>query len=316
MTSPSVSIIVPIYNTSDYLSRCIDSVLAQTYPHFELILVDDGSTDESGALADSFAEKDKRITVYHKPNAGVSHTRNFGLSRATGEWISFVDSDDALSPVFLEELLKTTTPDTDLCLCNFTMTDWKGDDYRYETFRPGKSNEETIGNLYNCGWMFSIGILFRRSFLIDNHLFFPEHINYTEDVWFTTRAVFYAQQIAKTEQTLYFYNTGNPASLTHKSHNEAAEAMRLDSMSETISFLQKNHSFEKCKKAIYWRILVWKSWMALYPEQFDCFNDRFVEANAYIWSNRFLSFKMKIMLWLLSHRFYKPAKKLYRFYGR
>ena len=101
MTSPPVSIIVPIYNTSDYLSRCIDSVLAQTYPHFELILVDDGSTDESGALADSFAEKDKRITVYHKPNAGVSHTRNFGLSRATGEWISFVDSDDALSPVFL-----------------------------------------------------------------------------------------------------------------------------------------------------------------------------------------------------------------------
>lgn len=316
MHCPLISIIVPIYNAATFLSRCIDSVLVQTYPHFELILVDDGSTDESGAIADSLAVKDKRISVYHKPNTGVSQTRNFGLSYAKGEWISFVDSDDALSPVFLEELLKIATPETDMCLCNFKMTNGDGNDYRYETFRPGKSNEETISNLYMCGWMFSIGILFRRSFLTDNQLLFPEHINYTEDVWFTTRAVFYAQHINKTEQTLYFYNTGNPASLTHNSHNEAAEAIRLDSMSETISFLQKNHSFDECKKAVYWRILVWKSWMALYPEQFDRFNDRFFEANAYIWSNQFLSFKMKIMLWLLSHRLYVPANILYRFYGR
>ena len=316
MIQPLVSIIVPVYNAARYLARCVQSILSQTVTSIEVILVDDGSTDESGAIADSFAEKDKRISVYHKPNAGVSHTRNFGLSHAKGEWVSFVDSDDALSPVFLEELLKTVMPETDFCLCNFTMTNGEGNDYLYETFHPGKSREETISNLYKCGWMFSIGILFRRSFLTDHQLRFPEHLHYTEDVWFTTRAVFYAQHISKTKQPLYCYNTGNQSSLTHKSQNEAAETMRLDSMAETILFLQKNHSFNQCRKAIYWRILVWKSWMALFPQQYERFNDRFVEANAYIGTNPFLSLKMKIMLWLLGHRLFFPAKMLYHLYER
>ena len=316
MNTSLISIIIPVYNSEHYLARCIDSILAQTYSHFELILVDDGSTDRSGVIADDYAKKDKRIKVFHKPNAGVSHTRNYGLSQATGEWIAFVDSDDALSDSFLEELLKATTPVTDFCLCNFTMTNWDGNNYPYETFRVGRKQEKTISNLYNCGWMFSIGILFRKAFLTDNHLFFPEHINYTEDVWFITRAIYYANCIKKTEQSLYLYNTGNPNSITHLSHNETAENMRMNCMTETIAFLQANNSFNGCKKAIYSRILVWKSYIALYPELFDRFNDQFVEANAYIWINQFLSMKMKIMLWLLSRRLFLPAKMLSRFYNK
>ena len=96
MTTPVLSIIVPVYNVEKYLARCIDSILAQTFTDFELILVDDGSTDNSGEICDEYAGKDPRIIVIHKENGGVSSARNHGLDIARGEYITFVDSDDQI----------------------------------------------------------------------------------------------------------------------------------------------------------------------------------------------------------------------------
>lgn len=93
---PVISIIVPVYNVEKYLSQCIDSILAQAFIDFELLLVDDGSTDGSGRICDEYANKDARIQVFHKKNGGVSSARNIGLEHAQGEWITFVDSDDWL----------------------------------------------------------------------------------------------------------------------------------------------------------------------------------------------------------------------------
>ena len=95
---PLVSIIIPIYNAEKTIERCINSILNQTYKDFELLLLDDGSTDTSGLICDSFAEKDMRIRVFHKENSGVSDTRNQGIAMAGGEYLQFVDSDDWLSP--------------------------------------------------------------------------------------------------------------------------------------------------------------------------------------------------------------------------
>ena len=97
-----ISIIVPVYNTEKYLRRCIDSVLAQTYQDFELLLIDDGSKDSSGAICDEYAAKDARVKVFHKENGGVSSARNVGLDNARGEWITFVDSDDYIEENFLK----------------------------------------------------------------------------------------------------------------------------------------------------------------------------------------------------------------------
>lgn len=313
---PLVSVIVPVYNTAKYLKECVNSILSQTILDIEVILVDDGSTDESGMIADQFAETDNRVSVLHKPNAGVSNTRNLGLSLAKGEWVTFVDSDDTVSVNYVEEMLNSSTPETDFCLCNFTLIKSDGSSFLYETFRPGKGHEESISNLYKTGWMCSAGVLFRKSFLINNQLHFPEHINYTEDVWLITRAIYYAHIINKTEKALYYYNIDNISSITHQSHNEKAESIRMDSMEETISFLRNHNSFNDCKRAVYWRILVWKSWIALYPQKYESFNDRFIEANDYIWSNPFLSLKMKVMLWLLSHRLFLLAKVLKHLYER
>ncbi len=100
-----ITVIVPIYNIEKYLRRCLDSILSQTYSNYELILVDDGSTDTSGTIADEYGEKDDRIIVIHKKNGGSSSARNEALKIAKGEYISFIDSDDYIEPDFLETLV-------------------------------------------------------------------------------------------------------------------------------------------------------------------------------------------------------------------
>lgn len=90
----SISIIVPVYNTEKYLSACLDSILTQSFTDFELLLVDDGSTDKSGEICDEYAQKDSRIRVFHKENGGVSSARNLGIEEAVGDYLHFVDADD------------------------------------------------------------------------------------------------------------------------------------------------------------------------------------------------------------------------------
>ena len=106
MNNPKISVIAPVYNVEKYLPRCIDSILAQTFTDFELLLIDDGSKDHSREICDEYAKKDSRIRVFHKENGGVSSARNLGLDNVKGEWITFVDSDDYLKMEFLSNLTK------------------------------------------------------------------------------------------------------------------------------------------------------------------------------------------------------------------
>lgn len=102
-SKPLISIIVPVYNVERYIHRCIDSILAQTYCNFELLLIDDGTLDRSGDICDEYAVKESRIRVFHQANGGVSSARNIGLDRAVGDWIAFADSDDWVKKEWLSE---------------------------------------------------------------------------------------------------------------------------------------------------------------------------------------------------------------------
>jgi glycosyltransferase, family 2 len=102
---PEISVIVPVYNGERWLRRCIDSILAQSYTDFELLLIDDGSTDSSGVICDRYATQDSRIRVFHKTNGGVSSARNVGLDNSRGEWIAFADADDYVAPEWLQNYL-------------------------------------------------------------------------------------------------------------------------------------------------------------------------------------------------------------------
>lgn len=114
MNSPLVSVIVPVYNVAPYLEQCLDSIVNQTYRNLEIILVDDGSTDESGAICDRYAEQDGRIQVVHKENGGQSSARNVALDMMTGEWVLFVDSDDWIELNTLELLFEQKDERADL----------------------------------------------------------------------------------------------------------------------------------------------------------------------------------------------------------
>lgn len=115
-----ISVIIPIYNAQDYLERCLDSILAQTYPYYEVICIDDGSWDDSGVICDRYAKEDMRIRVFHIENGGVSAARNYGLSVMEGEWFAFVDADDWLEPEFFETLYLIAEENAcDIVACNF-----------------------------------------------------------------------------------------------------------------------------------------------------------------------------------------------------
>lgn len=117
--NPKISVIVPVYNVEKYLHRCIDSILAQTFTDFELLLIDDGSTDGSGAICDEYATKDNRVRVFHKENGGVSSARNLGLDNMRGGYLTFVDSDDWVDSTYLGELIEYS--DADLVVSDFIV---------------------------------------------------------------------------------------------------------------------------------------------------------------------------------------------------
>lgn len=119
-----ISIIVPVYKVEKYIGECIDSILGQTYENFELILVDDGSPDNSSKICDKYAAKDERIKVIHKENGGVSSARNVGLDNAKGEYITFIDSDDMVDDQYLELMYrKIIETNADMCFCHFDRFD-------------------------------------------------------------------------------------------------------------------------------------------------------------------------------------------------
>ncbi len=135
MSTPKLSIIIPVYNIEDYLSRCLDSILSQTFSDFEVIIVDDGSKDSSGIIADTYTQKDNRIKVIHKVNGGVSSARFEGVKAAKGEFIGFVDGDDIIEPDMYSVLIDNAEKyNADISHCGYKMVFPDGRvDYYYNT---------------------------------------------------------------------------------------------------------------------------------------------------------------------------------------
>ena len=141
--SPKVSVIVPVYKAEKYLRKCVDSILAQTFRDFEVLLVDDGSPDRSGAICDEYARKDPRVRVIHKENGGVSSARQRGLDDARGEYTIHADPDDWVEPNMLEELYaKAKAEDADMVICDYYLNSSRGQ--RYVKQQPSSLDHETV----------------------------------------------------------------------------------------------------------------------------------------------------------------------------
>ena len=187
-----LTIIIPVYNTAPYLPDCLTSILGQTFSDFELLLIDDGSTDGSGTICDEYANKDNRIRVFHKENGGVSSARNLGLDNARGEWFYFVDSDDELLPGSLQTLVDGITEDVDIVGGGYERFGSKGEllEAVDERVTITLSKEETLLIVSNdrpkyysyLGYMWMW--MFRSSVIRSHHLRFDTSIKIKEDTLF------------------------------------------------------------------------------------------------------------------------------------
>lgn len=203
---PKISVIIPIYNIANYLPKCINSILNQTFEDFELLLIDDGSTDDSVKICNSFAKVDRRVLVVQKENGGVSSARNLGIKKATGEYIAFIDGDDYVSSDYLEKLIK---PHSDLCICGGCYA--KPDGSVLNELYPINDDislisDEKILCWFEKGLMYSVwGRLFRLSIILDHNILFDENTTRGEDTIFMFRYIDYCKKAVFLSEKLYFY---------------------------------------------------------------------------------------------------------------
>lgn len=216
-SKPLISIIVPVYNVEKFLGKCIESIITQTYTNLEIILVDDGSQDESAKICDTYARLDHRIVVIHKENAGLGYARNSGLEVCNGNYIGFVDSDDWVMPNMFSELWM---------LCEETNADVAGCDYFMEEDKKNyfseSDNSSTTAVLDKSEFM-PLVLLDKLSshawrYLYKRHLF--EGIMYTnaksaEDMLFFPIIMNRAKKIALTDKPLYYYFAERPDNISN-----------------------------------------------------------------------------------------------------
>lgn len=215
-TKPKISIVVPIYKVEEYLPRCLDSLVEQTYENLEIILVEDGSPDGSGAICDDYAARDNRIKVIHKPNGGVSSARNAGLAAVTGELIGFVDGDDFIAPDMYERMYQhmAADPRLDVVYCAATRFPFKDkllhmDFYPTGTVITGQEMARMmiLDEITSHMWLG----LFKR-FCWDG-IVFPEGRTY-EDLTMTYRAFLNVGYVGFLLEPLYYYRI-NDTSITN-----------------------------------------------------------------------------------------------------
>ena len=202
-TSPKISVVVPVYKVEDCLHRCLDSILAQTYTNLEIILVNDGSPDNSGAICDEYAQKDARVQVIHQENQGLSRARNNGVLKATGTYIAFVDSDDYILPNMYELMLKAMI-DYDLKVVECSLQ--KGDKIYYEQEADKvyiETMDEALERIVYPGFYNVMNKLYSREIIRDIH-FIKDRIY--EDILFNSQVYQRIDKLGFIPLALYYYS--------------------------------------------------------------------------------------------------------------
>lgn len=207
MEKPIVSVIVPVYNVKDYCEKCLTSLASQTYPHIEVVVIDDGSTDGSGAICDTYGKRDSRFRVFHTKNGGLSAARNYGIKKSTGKYLTFVDGDDFVVSDYIEALIREQSANhSDVVIC------------RQKQVRPGENIQKTTSmttvshlspedclsqmlledeiNLSACAMLISRHLMSDISFPVGK---------YHEDVGTTYRIIMAASQISLIHTEKYYY---------------------------------------------------------------------------------------------------------------
>lgn len=223
-----LSFVIPVYNVENYINQCVNSILSQNCSKIEVILVDDGSTDSSGALCDEFAKNSDLVKVIHQKNSGHSAARNKGLLSAIGRYVAFVDSDDFINETRVLDILKWAEENReDICFLNahkfFPTTSTELIDiFPAREKIKGKSAEEVLKELAVCEKYpgSACGKLFRREFLIENEILFPCDLLHGEDLTFVIECLSRAQSFDRLDIDYYYYRQERTGSVTSCKNKE------------------------------------------------------------------------------------------------
>lgn len=321
MNQEMISIVVPVYNVQDYLSECIESVLRQTYTNFELLLVDDGSKDDSGKICDLYEGKDDRIRVFHKKNGGLSDARNYAIPHAKGEYIMFLDSDDYLSIHCLEYMLKTMI-DHDLNIVQgfFTREESTLDHGAIDSHHVSLflSEEEILRSYFMYGLIegHACNKLYKTYLFKDLRYPFGK---IQEDAWTTYKALFFAKRVGVMQYNTYFYRYNNQSIMNGKFDVRRFDALQVPAYIK--AFLnEQNVSFSLDKELDYFSM---RLGLKTYN---DCINsgaDSVYKTQMENTRKYILDIPMNISLWgkkyclmvtllRLSSRLYKQAIRRFR----
>lgn len=209
-----ISIIVPVYNTEKYLDECIQSILSQTYTDFELLLINDGSTDRSGEICDAYALKDERIKVFHQQNSGQSNARNLGIAKSTKRYIMFVDSDDSISENLIKENLQILIENENIDFVQFPHYKWYGSNQQILC----QSNSKIIDKLFFQEWLVHRNItwlvwdkIYKRDLFVN--LKFKEGIIY-EDNLMVAQLLEKIKKIYISDKGIYYYYLRENSTMT------------------------------------------------------------------------------------------------------
>ena len=300
---PLVSVIVPVYNVQDYLAECINSIIRQNYTHFELLLVDDGSTDYSGMLCEQYRKKDNRIKVIKKKNGGLSDARNYGIDKALGEYLTFIDSDDYVSEIYLNALVNTAIHNNaDIVQVEFTRE------------KNRLASKSAFGNkIYNPTEALKSMLTLQRvqvnawaklyhAKLFDGVRYPVGKIN--EDNLTTYKTLIRANKVVCCSDYLYYYRV-NPAGIMNSQFNEKRFDI-LNAPDETAAFLGSQSSQFK-EELEYYRMRIA---MRLYNECLKSgvgktysFYLKKIESmlKGFNVRNKYCSLKYRTLIFLISH---------------
>lgn len=254
---PLISIIVPVYNVEKYLSKCLDSILAQTFTDFEVIAVDDGSPDNCGKILDEYAQKDERIKVIHKENGGVSSARNAGLDAAQGEYIGFVDPDDTIFPDMYEHLYsEAKSGDYDIVQCGCTKVNSAGDVIDHLVSGLNKeytSTDDMLCDFFKlviinsvCNKIFSREVVCDTRFILDLHVL--------EDGLFVHDCLLKARRVKVTNKSCYCYLMSE-TSVMHSGINEK--------VFDNFIALDMLHNLHKENECVLNSFKIYSAWLTL-----------------------------------------------------
>lgn len=252
---PAISIIVPVYKAEKYLHRCVDSILAQTFADFELLLIDDGSPDKCGKICDEFAHEDKRVKAIHKENGGVASARQCGIDNAIGEYSIHADPDDWIEPTMLEELYrKAIEEEADMVICDYFFDESKKRSI-YVTQKPSNLESDSIlrellsqelhGSCCNK--------LIRKSLYTNYNISFPEEIIRWEDLFVVSRILASAPiKVAYLNKAFYHYDQyTNANSIVRKTTMKGlmSQIYFIDYFSKVLNTEQYDECFYRLKSS-------------------------------------------------------------------